>query len=288
MRLDRVAAAPISWGVCEVPGWGHQMDADQVLGQMSGLGLAATELGPAGFLPDLPTAKAHLLRAYGLRAVGGFLPLVLHDGEHDPLPAFDAYLQACVESEAAVVVLAAASGGNGYDRRPALDDAGWTTLLDSLDSLAAYAAARGVVATLHPHVGTMVETRADVERVLVGCGVGLCLDTGHLLVGGTDPQRLATRHPDRVAHVHLKDVDAAMAARVLADELAFGDAVRGGLFRPLGDGDVDIAAVVRTLEGAGYAGWYVLEQDVMLPGPDPEGPRSDVARCLDYLRAVQA
>jgi inosose dehydratase len=130
----------------------------------------------------------------------------------------------------------------------------------------------------------MVETGEETERVVAGSHVGLCVDTGHLLVGGADPVALTARHPDRVLHVHLKDVDGALAQQVVDGTLAFGDAVRKGMFRPLGQGDVDIAALVRTLEESGYQGWYVLEQDVMLDGP-PEGagPVDDVRRSLDFL-----
>jgi len=288
MRLDRVAGAPISWGVCEVPGWGHQTDPAVVLTEMRELGLTATEFGPIGFLPDEPASKAATLAAYDLRAVGGFLPLVLHDADRDPLPRVDAYLDSCLAAGAGVVVLAAATGAEGYDTRPALDRAQWHTLLSTLDRLAARAAERGVVAAVHPHVGTVVETRDEVQRVLAGSDVGLCLDTGHLMVGGTDPVALAAEHAGRVAHVHLKDVDGTLAARVLAGDLAFADAVRSRLFRPFGKGDVDIAAIVRGLEATGYTGWYVVEQDVMLGGEDPGGPRADMASCLDYLRAVDA
>ena len=74
--------------------------------------------------------------------------------------------------------------------------------------------------------------------------------------------------------MHLKDVDSALAAQVVAGSLTFADAVRDGMFVPLGTGDVDVTGIVATLEGAGYDGWYVLEQDVMLPGePDGDGPR---------------
>ncbi len=288
MRLDRVAGAPISWGVCEVPGWGHQMEPDTVLMQMRELGLAATEFGPAGFLPDDPADKAAVLTSYDLEAVGGFLPVPLHDESRDPMPTVDAYLDACLAAGARVMVLAAAGGGLGYDARPVLDDGQWRVLLGTLDRVAAHAAERGVLATLHPHVGTVVETRSEVDRVIEGSRVSLCLDTGHLLVGGTDPVALTAAHAGRVGHVHLKDVDAALASRVVAGDLPFGDAVRAGLFRPLGAGDVDIARIVRILQAAGYAGWYVLEQDVMLPAPDEAGPRADVARCLDYLRRVDA
>ena len=90
-------------------------------------------------------------------------------------------------------------------------------------------------------------------------------------------------------HVHLKDVDGALASQVVAGTLPFGDAVRAGMFVPLGSGDVDITGIVDSLEGAGYRGWYVLEQDVMLPGePDGEGPLGDVRSCLGFLTGAGA
>ena len=104
----------------------------------------------------------------------------------------------------------------------------WATLLTNLDRLADVAADRGVLAVLHPHVGTMVETRDEVDRVLDGSAIRLCLDTGHLLIGGTDPLQLAREVPDRIAHAHLKDVDAELAADVQAGELTYTEAVRRG------------------------------------------------------------
>jgi inosose dehydratase len=273
--------------VCEVPGWGHQLDADTVLGQMREVGLSATEFGPVGFLEEDPEALAEQLDGYGLSAVGGFLPVLLHDPGHDPVPEVERYVEACLATGAGVVVLAAFTGVEGYDDRPVLDDAGWTVLLANLDRITDLAAGRGVVAALHPHVGTMVETGEETERVLAGSRVGLCVDTGHLLVGGADPVALTAAHPERVVHVHLKDADGDLADRVVGGEVAFGDAVRDGLFVPLGDGSVDVAELVRVLERSGYQGWYVLEQDVMLAGPPRgEGPVSDVRRCLAFLDQV--
>ncbi|MGI5327804.1 TIM barrel protein [Actinomadura nitritigenes] len=277
----RIAGAPISWGVCEVPGWGHQMAPARVLAEMRDLGLAATELGPDGFLPAARDEREALLSSYGLGLVGAFVPVVLHDRDHDPMPEIERALDAM----SGVLVLAAATGLAGYDGRPALDTRAWATLLSNLDAITARAARRGRLAALHPHVGTVVETRADVERVLSGSGVPLCLDTGHLLVGGTDPAWLTRFAAARIAHVHLKDVDAALAGRVLGGEVAYSDAVRDGLYRPLGEGDVDISGIIATLEGAGYGGWYVMEQDAVLteePAPGA-GPYDDVRRSLDYL-----
>jgi len=283
----RIAGAPISWGVCEVPGWGYQYDADTVLAEMRAVGLAATEFGPDGFLPEEPAGKAKRLADAGLRAVGGFVPVVLHDPAHDPAPEVAAALEGFVAAGAGTLVLAAATGQEGYDDRPVLDETGWKTLLGNLDRLSALAADSGVLATVHPHVGTMIENFADVDQVLRGSSIGLTLDTGHLLIGGVDPVSLTLAHTDRIKHTHLKDVDAAWAAKVQSGEVTYTDAVRAGMYRPLGHGDIDLGAIVSTLEESGYDGWYVLEQDTILPDrPTDEGPVVDVRVSIAHLQAI--
>ena len=288
---DRIAAAPISWGVCEVPGWGHQLIPETVLAQMREVGLAATEFGPDGFLPDEPEAKARTLADHGLEAVGQFVPVVLHDPGHDPLPEVETAMTALVAARADTVVIAAATGSDGYDARPALDDDQWAILLAHLDRIAEAAAARGLTATLHPHVGTMVESGAETTRVIEGSSIGICLDTGHLLVGGGDPVALARERPDRIAHVHLKDVVLDLARRVQSGEVSYTDAVRDGIYVPLGDGDIDVAAIITAIEEHGYAGWYVLEQDTILTGDPREtgvDPVADVRASIEHLRTIAA
>jgi len=283
----RIAGAPISWGICEVPGWGYQLSADRVLGQMSEIGLSATELGPDGFLPADPVELAETLAAHHLHAVGGFTPFVLHRDDVDPMVELDRLLPGFKAARAGVMVLSADSGQAGYDRRPDLDEAGWRRLLYNLDRVAARAAEQGIRAVLHPHVGTMVETGPEVRRVLDGSAISLCLDTGHLLIGGTDPAVLAAEVPDRIAHTHLKDVDLAYARKVRAGRLTYTEAVRAGMYRPLGTGDVDVATIVDSLRGNGYDGWYTLEQDTILAEPPTgEGPVADVRTSVDYLRSL--
>ncbi|MEV7395821.1 TIM barrel protein [Aeromicrobium sp. NPDC092404] len=286
----KVAGAPISWGVCEVPGWGFQLPAERVMAEMERLGLSATEFGPDGFLPDDPTARKVFLETYDLQAVGGFLPVVLHDPTHDPMAEVDAFIEVCLATGAGVVVLAAATGVDGYDARPVLDDIQWKTLLTNLDRLADRAAERDLLAVVHPHIGTLVETAEDVQRVVDGSHIGFCIDTGHLAAAGADPVAITLANLDRVKHVHLKDVDTAMSARVVAGELTFSDAVASGMWQVLGEGDVDIRAMIEALEGAGYDGWYVLEQDVMFKDGEPEGegPIANVRASLDFVKAVLA
>jgi inosose dehydratase len=289
--LDRIAGAPICWGVCEVPGWGYQLDRETVLSQMKALGFAATEYGPDGFLPDRPEDKAATLAEYDLRAVGQFVPVVLHDAALDPLPEVEIAMEGLLAADAKVVVVAAATGVEGYDSRPELDDDQWATLLANLDRIDAAAASHGLLATIHPHVGTLVESGEDTARVLAGSRIHLCLDTGHLLIGGGDPVGVATAYPHRIGHMHLKDVRADLARQVQNGELTYTQAVEAGMYVPLGTGDVDIAAIVTSLERSGYDGWYVLEQDTVLDGPlEGEDNRSvaDVRTSLAHLERVVA
>jgi inosose dehydratase len=287
-RLEhKIASAPISWGVCEVPGWGYQLGPDRVLKEVREVGLLATELGPEGFLPSEPAAMAIVLSEHGLRAVGGFTPLLLHVPGHDPASEVDCILDGYVASGAEVLVLSAVTGSTGYDTRPQLDAAAWKRLVSNLDRVAKLAADRGVRAVLHPHVGTMIETWDEVQQVLDGSSISLCLDTGHLLIGGTDPAALARQAPERIAHLHLKDVDSKVAAKVRSGQLTYSEAVKQGMYRPLGQGDVDVPAIVGHVRAHGYSGWYTLEQDTILTEePKDEGPVADVRTSTEYLRTL--
>ncbi|NIJ10129.1 inosose dehydratase [Saccharomonospora amisosensis] len=283
----RVAGAPISWGVCEVPGWGRMLDVSTVLSELAAVGLTATELGPPGYLPREPAELNALLGAHELGLVGGFLAVPLHERVDSALAAAEASAALFAAAGGDVLVLAAATGLDGYDERPMLDDTSWHALVRTATAIGDLAASYGVTTVLHPHVGTHVETRGEVERFLADCELPLCLDTGHLLIGGTDPVELARRYPERVGHVHLKDVRGELAQRVRAGELPYTAAVGQGLYVPLGEGDIDIEAMVRSVHDAGYRGWYVLEQDTALDEHDAvDLPGRAVARSLAHLTDV--
>ena len=282
----RLAGAPISWGVCEVPGWGRQLPPDRVLAEMASLGLTATELGPLGYLPFEPAALRARLGQHGLALVGGFVPLVLHE------PSPDAALRAAEEIAAtyaaagAEVFVAALVMDDGWSAPVPLDDTQFGALVTNLPLVAERVARHGLTFALHPHAGTLAETAADVERLLAATDVGWCLDTGHLLIGGCDPVWFVREHGHRVVHVHLKDVDAAVAARYRAGELTLMGATQAGLFRPLGQGDARIAEVLAHLDAHGYERWFVLEQDAALTGEEPpvgSGPVLDVQASIEFL-----
>jgi inosose dehydratase len=285
--LSRIAGAPISWGVCEAPGWGFELAPSRVLAEMAGLGLRATELGPTGYLGATPAQVRAELDRHGLHLIGGFLPVPLHVEPVLNLVAAEQAVSTLAAAGAELVVLAARSADGSYDRKVRLIDQDWPVLLANLERLQKLAADHGLRAALHPHVGTAIEDRAAVMRLLDLSDVQLCLDTGHLLIGGMQPLELVRRFADRISHVHLKDVRLAVAETVSAGQVSYLDAVRAGLYAPLGAGDLDIAAIVAALDAAGYHGWYVLEQDCALYDEPAagQGPLLDVRGSIEFLLA---
>ncbi|MBV8218497.1 MAG: TIM barrel protein [Solirubrobacterales bacterium] len=283
---DRLAGAPISWGACEVPGWGIMPSAERVLAEMAELGLKGTELGAPGFLPDDPARIDELVTRNGLELVGGFVALVVH--EPDLTPTID-------EARKAASLIARAGGqmfvvGVVQDMQWSppreLDEDGWARLAQNVSELDALVADVGLTLALHPHAGTLIESADQVERAIEAVDVGWCLDTGHLTIGGADPVEFASRHGDRVVHVHLKDVDANIAADFRAGRRSLVDATRQGLFLPLGTGDARIAEVMDALAAHGYDGWLVLEQDTAITGDEPTvagGPMRDARESIAFL-----
>jgi inosose dehydratase len=286
---DMLAGAPISWGVCEVPGWGRMLEPDRVFAEMASLGLTATELGPIGYLPFEPAAIRERLDRHGLRLVGGFVPLVLHTEDLRPARESAERIARVLAGAGAGVFVAAAVADDAWSSPAALDEAAWSRLARHLGEIERLVADLGLTLALHPHVGTQIERREDVERMLAISDAGWCFDSGHLLIGGTDPTDFVRRHGDRIVHAHLKDVDAGIAARLRAGELTLVEATQAGLFRPLGRGDVRIDEIVDQLGRSGYERWLVLEQDTAITGVEPpvgRGPVIDVRTSIDYLHSL--
>jgi inosose dehydratase len=288
--MSRVGSAPISWGICEVPGWGAQLPVDRVLAEMASLELVATELGSVGYLPTDPDELTALLDRFGMQLTGGFNALVLHD---------DARTDEMLEQAAAGADLLAAAGAEtfvtcavndpGHWQRMSLTEADWQTMFDNLARVEEICRERGLVQAFHPHVDSLVETAPEMVRILDSTSVGFVLETGHMLIGGLDPLAFAIDHVDRVALVHLKDVNVHLIEPLNRDELTLMEAVQAGIFPSLGQGGAPIAEVVHALEGAGYDGRYVIEQDAALTDglpADGDGPVRDVQSSVAYLQSI--
>ena len=290
--IERVAGAPISWGICEVPGWGEQLPVDRVLTELRGLGLTMTELGAIGWLPTDPGELREVLAAHDVRVVGAFVPLTLHDpAKRDVTLASAEQMASLLQDIGAEHFVTAVVNDPDDWSRPALTEEQWAHLFSMLDEIEGITSAHGVRQVVHPHADTLVQTADEVERFLQSSSSAMCLDTGHLAVGGADPVAIADEYAARIGLVHLKDVRDAVADRYNSGELAWMAAVQAGLFATLGDGDTPVAATITSLERQGYEGLYVLEQDVAITDgapPPGEGPVRDVAKNVAFLRSLDA
>lgn len=289
--MDRMATAPISWGICEVPDWGIQLPVERVLSEMSSMGFPATELGSDGYLPSSPAELRSVLEPHNLDLLAAFVPVVVHD----PAEAEQTLRHATQMAE-----LLHAAGATYFNSAPVttwdwaprreLTNAEWDHTMTMFDRLDEITRAHGLVQVLHEHVDTIVETKDEIQRVVDQSNIKFVLDTAHFAVGGYDPVDFVENHADRVGLVHIKDCNLSIAERLNNGELTLMQAVQSGIFPTVGQGDLDMDRVVSTLETAGYDGWYVLEQDIAITGAEPlpgKGPIEDVQASVDYLRALE-
>ncbi len=288
--ISRIATAPISWGICEVPGWGLQLPVDRVLSEMSSLGFSVTELGSDGYLPSEPAELRKLLADYDMSLLSAFVPLVVHDAAEPRETLHRVKDTASKLAEMGATYFASAPVTSwDWQPRQQLTVGQWQHALDVLTEIDRIVADQGLTQVIHSHVDTIVETDDEVQRILDGTEVKFVLDTAHLAVGGFNPVDFATRYADRVGLVHIKDVDTSIATRLNNKELTLMEAVQQDIFPPVGNGDLDIEQVVVRLEDADYNGWYVIEQDVAITGAEPlpgEGPIVGVRESLEYLKGV--
>ena len=288
--LVRIGSAPISWGICEVPGWGTQLPVDRVLDEARSMGITAIEQGALGWLPTDPTEQRAKLDEYAMTLLGGFVPLVLHDpAQRDEMLGLAEQIAARMAACGGSHFITAAVGSLDDWFRPRLGSAEWAELLANLNFLEEICEDHGLVQAVHPHMDTLIETADEFRRFLDGCGVQFCFDTGHLALAGLDVASVARAHRGRIGIVHLKDLKADVAARTREREISLMAATQAGLFPSLGDGSVPLAEVVISLEAGGYRGWYVIETDVALTDgevPPGQGPMLGIARSLEYVRSL--
>jgi inosose dehydratase len=271
----RLSSAPVTWGVWEMTIDRPDLVAPEaMLEAVRELGYEGIELGPIGYFGDTPEAVAELLGAYGLELAGAFVELHLADGEafERDLPMLEQTL-AILAAAGGPLVLAdagsperrAASGRAEELRRTALGPDKFAAAMERLGVAVSRALAAGVTPTFHPHAATYVETREETRAMLEATGpeLGLCVDTGHSLIGGIDPAELVVAAANRLAHVHLKDVQPEVRARLAAGELDVDEAWEQGLFCPFGDGEADLPGFLALPEVRSFDGWVVIEQDRM-------------------------
>jgi inosose dehydratase len=305
-----VANAPVSFGAFEVTvGDPHVPEAITVLDAVQRAGYAGIDLGPPGYLGSGNELRRRLSDRK-LNLAGGYIAMPFSEPARMApslaelarlLDIFDQVLSSLPRLRGRVGVgaflpkptLADAGSetrritpGRAHDDPSLmLDEAAWTRFAESMKLVTGLCRARGYEPTFHHHGASYVETPQEIEEMLNRTDVGLCLDTGHLLIGGGDPVKAAREWATRINHLHLKDVHRAVIDRVVARKGVMLDFWRDGAFCPLGQGDLDIDSILGALQDS-FSGWLVVEQD-MLPRPDesPDRAARDQQRNRDYLRA---
>lgn len=276
----RFGVSPIAWANDDMPELGGDTPLSTILADARDIGFAGVELG-CKFPRDAASLKS-LLDGYGLDLIGGWYSgeLLTRDVEAEIAAAQD-HLALLKAMGSTVFVHAETSNaihgqrGVPLSQTPRLDEAGWKAFGTRMTGFADYIQAQGLRLAYHHHLGTVVERPADLAAFLsvTGASVGLTLDTGHAALGGIDPVLAIRAKPERIAHVHCKDIRSAVFAEVQAKDTSFLEGVLAGMFTVPGDGGLDYTAVMRALADIGYAGWIVVEaeQDPAVADPRKYG-----------------
>jgi len=277
--MIRYGTNPIAWSNDDDRTLGAHISLEECLGDAAAIGFDGIEKGHK--LPQSATALKATLGPYGLAYVSGWhsLNLLARSVEAEKA-ALDPVLDLLEAMGSRVCIVCETSNAiHGDDakplsRRPILSDGEWPAFADGVEALAAHCAKRRIDLVYHHHMGTVVQSEAEIDRLMreTGPATNLLLDTGHASFAGADPAALAHRHMDRVRHIHAKNVRPPIKRAVEAEGLSFLAGVRRGVFTVPGDpeGGVDFLPVLRVAAERGYDGWLVIEAEQDPAARDPK------------------
>jgi inosose dehydratase len=284
----KIGINPITWSNDDVPSLGGDTPLETCLSETRQAGYDGTELG--GKFPRQSAELADILGRYDLALVSGWFDGRILDREVDE--EFDAilpHLTLLRDLGAARVVYADTSRGRHdgifqpISQRPRLPDDEWAAYGAKITKLAERMAEFGVAMAFHHHMGTIVETDAEIGQLMrhSGQAVGLLYDTGHCVFSGGDPKTLLAVHLARVVHVHCKDARPALLAKARAEDMSFMGAVLEGIFTVPGDGCIDYPTLLKMLADGGYSGWLVVEAE---QDPAKAHPLTYATKGFTYLK----
>ena len=264
----RLGISPIGWSNDDLPELGGDIPLERCLAEARAAGYDGIELGHK--FPRDPAVLRDILERFGLALISGWYSgRLLERSVKAEIAAIEPHSSLLVAMGCAVLVYAETSGSIAGDRRhplsgrPRLGVGDWHDFGARLTELADHMSACGIALVYHHHMGTVIESEAEIGRLMAVTGdkVGLLLDTGHASYAGVDPTALIRSHGDRIKHVHCKDVRREVLARVRADDTSFLDAVLDGVFTVSGDGCIDFTSVLAELAAVDYNGWLVVEAE---------------------------
>lgn len=288
----RIGANPIGWSNDDMLEIGGDTPLETCLAEAKEAGFVGMELGNK--FPREPNALKAALAPYGMALVGGWYSCeLLTRSAGDEIKAMRAHLDLLKAMGSTVLVFAETSNAIHGDRskplsqRPVMAPGDWAQFGRRITEVAERTLAEGVRLVYHHHMGTIVESEADIDAFMAATGEAahLLLDTGHATWGGADPVRLAGRYRARISHVHAKDVRKAVMEQARAEDWSFLDAILGkgtdlGVYTVPGDGMVDYPAVFKALPG--YSGWVVVEAE---QDPEKAHPLTYAKKGVAHLEA---
>ncbi|HEY6395989.1 MAG TPA: sugar phosphate isomerase/epimerase [Solirubrobacteraceae bacterium] len=294
-----VANAPVSYGAFEITvGIDPNVpDAVTLLDWVAAAGYAGIDLGPVGYL-GTGRQLAERLSERGLGLAGGYLGLPFSEPDRllHAMPQLDALLDIfdCIDraghpprptlADAGSVARATHPGRAAFDRGVSLDDAGWDRFARGLAVAVDACRNRGYEPSFHHHTATFVEAEWEIVRLLELSDVGLCLDTGHLLLGRGDPVQAIRTWGARINQIHLKDASAAKLEEIVSEGAPVEEIWRRKAFCALGEGDIPIADALAAIDEIGYTGWLVVEQDILPDPADGDLAMTQQQHNREYLR----
>lgn len=272
----RFGVSPIAWANDDMPELGGDTPLEAILKDCQEIGFEGVELG--GKFPREAGALKAALAPYKLECVGGWYSgsLLTQDADAE-IAALQRHLNLLKAMGSTVFVFAETSNAVHSNKAvplegtPRLKSSEWAQFGDRMSKVADYIAGQGIKFAYHHHLGTVVENQSDMDAFIAATSpsVGFTLDTGHAALGGVKSLDVIERHPDRIAHVHCKDVRGPIHAEARRTGKSFLDGVLAGMFTVPGDGSIDFGAVMHALKRIDYNGWIIIEaeQDPAIANP---------------------
>jgi inosose dehydratase len=286
----KVGIAPIAWTNDDLPDLGKENTFEQCVSEMALAGYAGTEIGNK--YPKDPAVLKKYLDIRGLSVASAWFSAFLTTKPYEETEkAFLAHRDFLHAMGAKVIVVSeqghSVQGKQNipiFGHKYVMNDSEWKLLCDGLNKLGKLAAEKGMKIVYHHHMGTVVQTAAEVDRLMANTDPGLVyllFDSGHLVFSGEDALAVLKKYVKRVKHVHLKDIRPDVLREVHAKDMSFLDAVRAGAFTVPGDGFIDFAPIFKVLSDSDYEGWFLVEAE---QDPAKANPFEYAIKARKYIR----
>lgn len=287
----RLGIAPIAWTNDDLPELGGENTFQQCVSEMALAGFTGSEVGNK--YPRDPAVLKPALQLRGIEICNAWFSTFLISRPYEETETeFRKHVAFLAAMGAKVVGVSEQSySTQGIQTQPVfegkyeMNDAEWDLLCRGLNSLGKVSLEEyGVALTFHHHMGTVVQTAAETDRLMAGTDpkyVSLLFDSGHFAYCGEDPVAQVRKNAKRIKHVHLKDIRPEVVARVLTEHMSFLEGVRQGAFTIPGDGCVDFDPIFRALAESGYEGYMVVEAE---QDPAKANPLEYAIRARKFIR----